>query len=174
MKNRIELAKYFDRLGFKKGAEIGVSSGRYSEILCQNISGLDLLCIDIWRKERIFQTAKQKLAPYKTTLIRKSSVEAAKDVAEESLDFVFIDADHKYESVRQDLKVWVKKVKVGGIVSGHDYYVFPYSKNRGVIDAVDEYVKKHNISLHLTDLDYNVESRDDRQPCWYFYKKHGT
>lgn len=171
MKNRIELAKYFNDLGFNKGAEIGVASGRYSEILCQNNPKLELLCIDIWKKERVYNLAKEKLAPYNTTIIRKSSLEAAKEVKDESLDFVFIDADHKYESVREDLEEWAKKVKVGGIVAGHDYYVFPYSKNRGVIDAVDEYVKKHNIPLQLTDLDYNAESRDDRHPCWYFIKK---
>ena len=171
MKNRIELAKHFRKLGFKSGVEIGVSDGRYSEILCQSNPNLKLLCVDIWKKERIYNMAVEKLKPYNTTIIRKSSVDAAKDIPDESLDFVFIDADHKYESVKENINTWAPKVRRGGCVSGHDYYVFRWSKNSGVIDAVDEYVKKHNIHLQFTDLDKSLESRDDRRPCWYFYKE---
>lgn len=170
IKNRLELAKYFAERGLNTGAEIGVSDGRYSEVLCRSNPKLKLMCIDVWNNERIFALAKKKLAVYNTELIRQSSVEAAKDVADDSLDFVFIDADHNYKSVRNDILAWVPKVKSGGIVSGHDYYVFPYSRNRGVIDAVDEYVSKHNIKLHLTEWDYNAQSRDDRQPSWFFIK----
>jgi predicted O-methyltransferase YrrM len=170
IKNRLELAKYFGKLGFKTGAEIGVKTGRYSEILCQNIPGLKLVCIDTWPTGRIHTIAKKKLKAYDTTLIKTTSMEAAKLVPDESLDFVFIDADHKYESVRDDIREWTKKVRKGGIVSGHDYFVFFYTHNRGVIDAVDEYVKKHNYQLFTTEKDLGVECRDDRQPCWYFFK----
>jgi hypothetical protein len=34
---------------------------------------------------------------------------------------VFIDADHTYESITSDIQSWLPKVKVGGIISGHDY-----------------------------------------------------
>lgn len=39
----------------------------------------------------------------------------------ESLDFIFIDADHTYESVSKDLRGWHPKIKIGGIIAGHDY-----------------------------------------------------
>jgi len=67
------------------------------------------------------------------TAIRKTSVEAAKEFADESLDAVFLDAAHDYESVKADIGAWIEKIKPNGIISGHDY-LFP-----GVKSAVDEY-----------------------------------
>jgi hypothetical protein len=55
------------------------------------------------------------------TPIRKSSVEAAKDYADASLDFVFIDGDHRYECVLEDIKAWLPKIKNLGVIAGHDY-----------------------------------------------------
>src|SRR3990167_850063 len=57
--------------------------------------------------------------------IRKSSVEAAKDFTDGSLDAVYIDAAHDEDSVREDIKTWRPKIKPGGILSGHDY-VLPF------------------------------------------------
>ncbi|TSC86766.1 MAG: hypothetical protein G01um101416_620 [Microgenomates group bacterium Gr01-1014_16] len=169
VKNRTDLAKYFAQLNFKVGAEIGVHGGRYSEILCQIIPKLKLFCVDIWTSQPVFQAAKDKLAQYNTTLIQKSSMDAVKEIPDESLDFVFIDADHKYASVKRDITEWTKKVRPGGIVAGHDYYVFYHSRNRGVIDAVDEYVKKWSYKLFTTGQNWAANSRDDRQPSWYFF-----
>jgi hypothetical protein len=66
--------------------------------------------------------------------IRTDSVSASKMYVDESLDAVFIDADHKYESVVADILSWMPKVKKGGILAGHDY-VDSYG---GVIKAVNE------------------------------------
>jgi hypothetical protein len=66
--------------------------------------------------------------------IRTDSVSASKMYADESLDAVFIDADHKYESVVADILSWMPKVKKGGILSGHDYI----DCHNGVIKAVNE------------------------------------
>lgn len=180
LKNRLELAQYFAKLGFKSGAEVGACFGRYSEILCQNIPDLKLFAIDNWnnknntRRERTLglsgeAVTREKLAPYHATILKKNSLDAAKDIVDESLDFVFIDADHQYQAVKDDIHVWVKKVKRGGIISGHDYYIFG-SGNRGVVDAVDEYVKEHRCQLQTTSWDKTNPERDDRQPCWYFFK----
>lgn len=171
IKNRLELAKYFAEMGFNYGAEVGVYDGRYSEILFKANPNLKMLCIDIWKKERIHNAAIEKLKPYKATLIKKSSVEVAKEIPDGSLDFVFIDADHHYEFVKEDINAWAPKVRSGGIVSGHDYYVFYHSKNTGVIDAVNEYVKENNIELQLTEEDPTTPCRDDVHPCWYFIKE---
>ena len=50
-------------------------------------------------------------------------------------DFVYIDADHSYESVKKDIELYLPKLKKGGIIGGHDYC--PYSWP-DVIKAVDE------------------------------------
>ena len=57
--------------------------------------------------------------------IRKRSVEAAKDFPDRSLDVVYIDAEHDEDSVREDIKAWRPKLKLGGYLCGHDYYL-PY------------------------------------------------
>mgnify|MGYP001568332678 CR=1 FL=1 len=180
LKNRLELAKYFAELGFKSGAEIGVAEGRYSEILCQNIPSLELIAIDTWDNYRTDRRAagshqtgeeltKERLSPYKATIVKKASMDAVKDIADESLDFVYIDADHSYQAVKDDIREWAKKVRKGGIVSGHDYYIFPNSGNKDVINAVDEYVKENGLTLQTTDWDENYQRWDELQPSWYFF-----
>ena len=176
MKNRIELAKHFATLGFRKGAEIGVASGYYSQILMENIPELELLCVDSWQRRKsrnkCYPEAVQALSPYpKARLIKGFSMDVAKTVPDESLDFVYIDADHTYESVKEDINAWAKKVRKGGIVSGHDYYEFKLTKSCEVIRAVDEYVQEHGLELQLTEWCNEVKNRDDKQPSWYFIKQ---
>lgn len=72
--------------------------------------------------------------------LRTSSVEAARTFADASLGFVFIDMDHRYESVKNDIAAWLPKVKPGGVIAGHDYGQ-DYSGGSlgdGVKRAVDE------------------------------------
>lgn len=52
------------------------------------------------------------------------SVDAASAVRDGSCAMVFIDADHRYESVRADIRAWSRKVRPGGILAGHDYYTY--------------------------------------------------
>lgn len=63
-------------------------------------------------------------------MIVAESVEAAAEFDDESLDWVFIDADHSYEAVVADIAAWAPKLKPGGLLSGHDY------GRAGVTDAV--------------------------------------
>jgi hypothetical protein len=61
-------------------------------------------------------------------------LEASELIKNESLDFVYIDADHEYKSVKSDYDAWRDKIRKGGIISGHDYSIqFP-----GVMKFVDE------------------------------------
>ena len=54
-------------------------------------------------------------------VLRLTSVEASRLFSPGSLDFVYIDADHKYSSVVEDIDHWLPKVRVGGMIGGHDY-----------------------------------------------------
>ena len=49
------------------------------------------------------------------------SADAAKTVPDDSLDFVYLDARHDFNGVFEDLSVWWPKLKMGGILAGHDY-----------------------------------------------------
>jgi len=55
--------------------------------------------------------------------VKKPSIEAANDFPNESLDLVYIDAEHDYKSVLDDVKAWTPKIKKGGILSGHDWWL---------------------------------------------------
>lgn len=54
-------------------------------------------------------------------IMKMRTDEACKQIADGSLDFVFVDADHSYEGVKRDIADWTPKVRKGGIVFGHDY-----------------------------------------------------
>lgn len=68
--------------------------------------------------------------------IKDTSENASKLFQNDSIDFLLLDAGHSYESVRDDLKLWYRKVKPGSIIAGDDYAMnnFP-----GVTQAVDEF-----------------------------------
>lgn len=67
--------------------------------------------------------------------IKKKSMEAVKDFQDRSLDAVYIDGEHDEESVREDIREWRKKIKFGGYLMGHDYYL-PY---------IQEILREHNL-----------------------------
>lgn len=67
-------------------------------------------------------------------VVQASSVEASRLFRQSSLRFVFLDADHQYKSIREDLEVWQPKIMLGGILAGHDYV----EQWPGVIQAVNE------------------------------------
>lgn len=153
---RERLAMLFGELGFQTGAEVGVAEGINSRVLCLHIPNIKLYACDLWdvyyrettrmkdlrQQERCLELAHQKLDPYGVTFIRKPSTEAVKEFEDGALDFVYIDGDHAFDFVMQDLIVWSKKVKPGGIVAGHDYYRF---RGSGVVDAVNAYAHAHQI-----------------------------
>ncbi len=153
------LAQLMGEIGYKTGAEIGVLRGAYSRTLCNAMPGLKIKCIDPWiafrrnsqtRTERYFHWACRRLRPYNAEIIRKPSMEAVREVPDKSLDFVYIDAMHEFDPVMLDLIYWSDKVRVGGMIAGHDYS--PPSWCNGVIPAVNTYTKAHNImKWYITD-----------------------
>jgi len=74
----------------------------------------------------------------KFTPVRLPSVDAAQQYADASLDFVFIDAGHDYDSIKSDIIAWLPKVKSGGWIGGHDY-----TWCEGIRRACDELVPNH-------------------------------
>lgn len=174
IKNRVELANYFRNNNFNLGAEVGVLGGKYSKILCEANPYLKLYCVDSWglgsnkyKKyyAKKYEEAKTRLADYNVTLIRKLSLDALGDFDNESLDFVYIDANHSFDYVMKDIIEWTRKVRIDGIVAGHDYI----NTNRaGVKDAVDMYVKHHYYKLNIT------LEEDEFGLSWWFRKKYGN
>lgn len=136
--SRAGLCKIYRQLNFRVGAEIGVSKGRFSRTICQYNKKTKLYGVDAWdaytgyveRKgdrgqnalKKHYEEAKGRTAPYNVELIKGMSMDVVKTFKDDSLDFVFIDGNHTFEYAINDIAEWEKKVRPGGIVSGHDYW----------------------------------------------------
>ena len=157
---RTDLAAIFKDLGFKVGAEIGVERGLFSEQLCLANPGVKLYCIDSWeihqecpeynkqhRLDKYYAEAKVRLSKYHCELIKKYSIDAIRDFAPNSLDFVYIDANHRFDFIMNDIIQWSKIVRPGGIISGHDYHVQSlfHKIKYDVIAATNTYTQAHQI-----------------------------
>ena len=142
------------KYNLKRGAEIGVFMGFHASHLLEACRNLNLVCVDLYgnvegngyddwdnqKFENLFSKVTRKLAPFKRVIFRRElSAEAVKHYHEGELDFVFIDADHRYEGVKNDISIWEPIIKSGGIISGHDYDQPDWP---GVRQAVSEWSEK--------------------------------
>lgn len=84
--------------------------------------------------EEAYNNLKPLIDANVVNLIKAHSQDVVSKYEDESLDFCFIDGSHEYEDVKKDIQAYLKKVKKGGILAGHDYD----SLWDGVIKAVDE------------------------------------
>lgn len=66
-------------------------------------------------------------------VLQMSSTEGAQMFADNSLDFVFLDGAHDYDSVVADILAWYPKLKPGGVLAGDDFMMPPFP---GVTKAV--------------------------------------
>jgi hypothetical protein len=139
-------------------AEIGVWKGDFSkEILKKNPSKLFL--VDPWKSITNFPdrwhaapqdemdsiydgVASAFSSDDRVQIIRKLSDDAASDIEDGSLDWIYVDGDHSYEFVKSDLENWWPKLKSGGTLCGDDYQEGQYqveSLDFGIVKAVDEF-----------------------------------
>jgi hypothetical protein len=93
--------------------------------------------------------------------LRMASDQAAALFAEGTLDFVFIDANHAYEAVKQDLVCWFPRVKRRGILAGHDYLNEDFP---GVRRAVDEFCSDLELPLQVDGTSFLVTKP---RPRWF-------
>jgi SAM-dependent methyltransferase len=136
--------------------EVGSWKGRSAAFLGVEIinSGkpIKLYCVDTWKgsiehqdmdcvkSDALYDEFINNTKPLESVIIplRLSSVAAAEQFADDSVDFVFIDASHEYEDIKADIAAWYPKVKPGGLFAGHDY------NWTGVRRAVDEFASDKN------------------------------
>ena len=139
------IEKYVRKNGWTKGAELGVWTGETFKHLVKTCHKLHLIGVDLyaaqpdqegpeqwtrgenghaWDHDTYYNNLVQfcQAYPGRAEIIKDYTTEAAKEVADESLDFVFIDADHSYMGVMRDVGAWAPKVKKGGMIIGHDIH----------------------------------------------------
>lgn len=126
--------------------EVGSFAGEAAEIFAQHFA--EVHCVDLWQDYPLTGDAAKYTWPeieasFDSRALTAMNVfkhkgdgsEIAKSVPDESLDFVYIDADHSYASVKRDLESWVGKVRANGFIGGHDYTFWTI----GVVHAVNEF-----------------------------------
>lgn len=201
------IIKELNERNYKVGAEIGTFRGEYAKHILSNWNGT-LYLIDIWRKldwneytdtsnrdieENVWLDAMKSIQGYeeRALMMRMQSNQASKLFADDSLDFVYIDANHKYDAVKEDIELWWPKIKSGGMLSGHDYMhtedwsqppfaengkdkhmymwqaedkenTFAYAGLFGVYPAVNEFATQKN---------YQVFHTDEWLSSWYVFKR---
>lgn len=183
--NRESLARLFYLLGYSRGAEVGVERAKYSEVLLRENPLLQLTCVDAWRAyrgyrdhvdqrklDRFFDEAKERLQPFvgRVGFLREFSVDAAALIPDRSLDFVYIDAAHDFASVAADLRAWSPKVRIGGIVSGHDYLKAPLPSLMHVPQVIHGWTDAYQIAPWFVlgrQAKVEGELRDDGRSWFY-------
>jgi predicted O-methyltransferase YrrM len=185
MKSRDELPELLNSLNLiGVGVEVGSSYGDFAKIILNKWLGKKLWLVDSWRhfegiddinnpdhNGQLDALAHCFMQMYrfdaKVGIIRDLSIVSAELFKDASLDFVYIDAAHDYQSVKQDLKAWYPKVKKGGVFAGHDYALqtIVFSQNDmlrncvlEVKPAVDEFVQEYSLDLNVT---------EDEYPSWW-------
>ena len=184
------------------GVELGSFKGQFANIILNNWGG-KLLMVDVWRelphqeyddasnhREHIdaYSQAMDNIKGFedRAYMLRMKGEHACDFISDGSLDFIYIDANHTYQSVKDDIRIWYPKVKSGGIVMGHDYlpdyfydgkeekdqalYTFPdgqperaqYTGMFGVNPAVNEFCKENG---------YIINKTDEFLATWWFIKK---
>jgi glycosyltransferase involved in cell wall biosynthesis/Flp pilus assembly protein TadD len=128
--------------GYRRFVEVGVWKGHSISFLAGQLrhrEGVEIYAVDLFESSKAFE-GKKRLRDqlpyiqqvYEANLERTNTRElitdmvarsdrAAEQFADGSLDVVFIDASHNYESVKRDIRAWRPKVRPGGILAGHDY-----------------------------------------------------
>lgn len=148
------------------GAEIGVGYGAFAAAVLERWRGERYLAVDPWAPQSAEVYREAQTIHYENgwrecsamaerdprlRLMRMLSVEAARDVDDGSLDWVYIDGNHDRAPVLADMDAWWPKVRVGGIFAGHDFY---NKTDDGhcchVQDAVEWWMRERVVPFHVT------------------------
>jgi len=168
---RWELAQVLEEEGKRHGAEIGVQKGGFSYDMLRLWPNCNrYVLIDVWKHQEnydeganvadkghdwLYKKTLERLSPWKEKLVvlRNWSHDASFRVEDGSLDFVYVDARHDFESALEDMRDWWPKLRQGGIFAGHDYTTsrkvpgFALQRDgtrdmRAVVGSVDQFAKE--------------------------------
>lgn len=177
---RLEAGHWLNWLGLGgEGVEVGVYRGEFSDVILRTWSCTRLTSIDPWREfpstdyvdscnvpqavhDANFALARTRLAPFadRSRIMRMTSAEAAPAFEDGSLDFVYLDAQHHYEAIRDDIALWRPKVRPGGVIAGHDYIDALLPSGRyGVKRAANEFAAAEGCRLIVT--------KEPGWPSWF-------
>lgn len=164
--------------------EVGTWRGDFAAIMCQKLNPRKFYAVDPFLlyegytdkpnpnefanqrnldmlAGQVENRVKQFLGEGRSELLREMGRDAAVRFDDNSLDVVYVDADHKYEPVLADIRAWYTKVKPGGILCGDDFITGSHIEKFGVIEAVTDFANEHNLKFAVT---------TGPNPSWVFCK----
>ena len=151
--------------------ECGAWLGRSSNFLCGLRNDVNVYIVDHWKgsinerdthhalakEANLYSLFRKNMKGLQYSPLKMESRKAATRFDQHSVDVVFIDMDHDYESVIADVHAWLPKVRPGGIIAGHDYGSPDWP---GVKSAVDEIFGVQNIQVLQNCWAYRLPDRD--------------
>jgi hypothetical protein len=166
LSNRDQLGPLLHELGLVgKGVEVGTLYGANAADLLKKWRG-HLYCVDLWKNQNpkdyfdganklnmhsVFAAASKTLAHPRCTLHRMSSLAGSGKFEDGSLNFVYLDANHRTDAVRADILAWWPKVQIGGIIGGHDCNTrYDGDTDSDAATAVFELCEALGVRPHLT------------------------
>lgn len=180
-----------DKLELQVGAEIGVDKGGFSAHLLGKSQLKTLYCIDTWQDDfgsdhkpgyydakgdNRYNEAIANLKEFGDRAIpmRGIGVDMANQFAHEhpgeQIDFCYIDGDHTYEGVYADIRAWLPKLRIGGIIAGHDYKDGPKSGITGFNGVQLPFGVKTVVDGVCTRYGYQLRAVGGRILSWFFVK----
>jgi hypothetical protein len=162
-------------------AEIGVDKGDFAAKIIEIVRPAKLHLIDPWvyfndprysdsiyggdhgqnqetmdaRFQDVERRFSDRISAQQVVVHRMSSSEAVSSFPDRYFDWIYIDANHLYEYVKQDLEQYARKVKPNGYILGDDYKT-PGWWEDGVTRAVDEFVKQSNLKLTVVKHQFRI------------------
>lgn len=142
-KTRDDLAKLIQaHTNFTTAVEVGVKAGVFAENNLRHWTNCKTYkLVDVWdhqenykdsanvdkdKQNKILEKTRRRMEPFvdkvNVEYFKMLSTEAAKLIAKESIDFIYIDARHDYCGVMEDLEAYWPLLRPGGIIAGHDYH----------------------------------------------------
>lgn len=143
--------------------EVGTWTGDFAEALLKHTECKKLFCVDPYiffndfsyrdsmnlklhsDADKRYQAAKRRLegvaGPGRVEILRKTSMEAVHNFQDESLDFVYIDANHEYKYALEDILAWYRKIRSGGLLAGDDVFstrIEDYNNNNNMLITFDK------------------------------------
>jgi len=135
-----------DEIGATEIVEIGVAYGYHAEYLLDRHRKISYIGVDPYRDgydpndsfstdvksmfkgtsnfmDLLYICVARNLERHmgRATLVRRTSEDASRIFRDKQLDIVYIDGDHRPESVARDVRAWLPKIRPGGILCGDDF-----------------------------------------------------
>lgn len=160
MTNREIVVDLVKQNNYRYAAELGVWRGQLSRMLAPHVDFLLLVDpMNSWRNDfhlsdgsrytctmgeepksqveldRMYDEVLDEISKLTRVIyVRSSSIRAVREVGDNSLDFVFVDSVHVYQYCKEEIGLWLPKIRKGGAIAGDDYV----PEHRAVARAVDE------------------------------------